>query len=212
MKRCAAVVVQGLLLVAGVHLRHALRTPSIDYVGLAIASAASAAGVPGPGEPVLIAEAIFAARHDLDISLVVVVAWFGATVGGVVGWLIGQRFGRRVLTIRGPLHAMRVRAVTRGEAVFARRPVLAVILTPSWVAGILRVRASVYHPANALAAALWAAPLGLGAYYAGPPVVDFISDAGTAVTVALVVLVAAGAFAGLRRRHVARSRDAGEPS
>ena len=70
---------------ASVH-RH-FHGPAVDYVGLAAAAGASWAGVPGPGEPVLIAAAVYAARHRLDITEVLIVAFVAAaSVGSSVGW------------------------------------------------------------------------------------------------------------------------------
>ena len=56
-------------------LHHHFHGPPIDYGALAAAAAASWIGVPGPGEPVLIAAGVFAAQHRLDIVSVLVVAW-----------------------------------------------------------------------------------------------------------------------------------------
>jgi membrane protein DedA with SNARE-associated domain len=173
------------------HIQHRLKGPPVDYVGLAAAAAASWAGVPGPGEPVLIAAAVFAARNDLDIASVIVVAWLGAMVGGIVGWLVGLKGGRAVITARGPLRAARISAVARGERIFASHPVLAIYLTPSWVAGINRPRASTYLIVNAVSCAAWAVGIGLGAYLIGPAVVDLVNDVGL-VTGVIVLAVLAG--------------------
>ncbi len=78
-------------------LHHQFHGSLLDYLGLAIAVAASWIRVPGPGEPVLIAAGVVAAKHHLDIVTVVVVAWAAATSGGVVGWLLGRRAGRAVV-------------------------------------------------------------------------------------------------------------------
>ena len=124
----------------GLHLHHHFHGPPVDYVGLAAASVASWIGVPGPGESVLVAAGIFAAKHKLDIAEVLLVAWVAATAGGIAGWLIGMRAGRAVMTAPGPLQRARQKAVERGDEIFGRVPVLAVVLTPSWIAGIHRVR------------------------------------------------------------------------
>jgi membrane protein DedA with SNARE-associated domain len=172
-----------------IHLHHHLHGPPFDYAGLAVAAAASWIGVPGPGEPVLIAAGVLAARHRLDLGEVLVIAWMSATLGGIVGWAIGLKAGRAFLTASGPLHSVRIKAVAHGERVFARYPVIAIVLTPSWVAGIHRVRSAVYMPTNAIAAALWTAGLGLGGYFVGPAVLDVFNDLGTVAAVALGVLV-----------------------
>jgi len=202
------------LLAFGLALRlhHHFHGPPIGYAGLAAAAFASWVGVPGPGEPVLITAGIFAAKHKLDIASVVVVAWFGATIGGIVGWVIGMRGGRKVLTARGPLHNMRMNALARGDDIFARYTVAAVLLVPSWIAGIHGVRTAVYLPVNALGAVLWAAGIGLGAYYVGPTIVDLVQDLGEVSVVAVVILVAAVVGGEIlrrrRRRRRARSQQA----
>jgi membrane protein DedA with SNARE-associated domain len=85
--------------------------------------------------------------------------------------------------------------------VFQRAPVAAVLLAPSWVAGIHRVSAAVYLPLNAVGAAAWALGIGLGAYLAGPPVVDLVGDAGTVLGILLVVFVVLVVGAELLRRY-----------
>lgn len=197
------------LLVLALALHHRFHGPPIDYLGLAAAAAASWVGVPGPGEPVLIATGVIAARHKLDISSVIVVAWAGATAGGIAGWLIGMKAGRTVLVSRGPLRRARLKALARGDEVFGRHPVWGVLLTPSWIAGIHRVRSRVYLPTNAAGAALWAAGIGLGAYYIGPSVVELVDDLGWITAVGLAVLIAGAVWAELsRRRRRTRRRAA----
>ena len=183
------------------HIHHRFHGPPVDYVGLAAAAAASWAGIPGPGEPVLIAESVFAARHDLDISSVIAVAWLAAMAGGIVGWLAGLKAGRAVITARGPFQAARLKAVARGEQAFARHPVLAIYLTPSWVAGIHRPPAWTYLIVNALSCAVWAVGIGLGAYFIGPSVVDFVNDLGLITGLVLLAAVAAMIGTALMRRR-----------
>lgn len=182
--------------------------PTIDYAAVAVGAFASWAGVPGPGEPLLIAAGIFAAKHKLAISPVVFWAWVGAAVGGVVGWLVGAIAGRSVVIAPGPLRRFRLSVVAKGDEVFRRFAVLAIMLAPSWVAGIHRVRPAVYLPTNAVAAALWAGGIGVGAYYVGPPIVDFVEDIGwvTASALALLVLGVVTAEVARRRRGRARRR------
>jgi membrane-associated protein len=178
-----------------------------DYLGVAAAAAASWIGVPGPGEPVLIGAGIWASRGRLDLATVLLAAWLGATIGGVVGWVVGRRAGRRLLTVRGPLHAARLRTVERGERIFERYAIVAVLLTPSWVAGINRVRPRVYHPTNALSAAVWAVGIGVGSYLAGTAVIDWVSDFGLGTSLILAALIVAAAGFELARRRGLRSRS-----
>ena len=192
-----------------VHLtHHALKGPPFDYVGLAAGSAASWIGVAGPGEPLLIAAGILAANHRLDIASVLLVAFGAAMAGGVAGWLIGMKAGRALLTAPGPLRGVRQRALAKGDDIFNRYAAVAVLLAPSWMAGIHRVRPALYLPMNAVGAALWAGGIGLGAYFAGPPVVDLVGDLGWVIGGALVALVAVAATVEFRRR---RRRAAEQP-
>lgn len=197
-----------LLLGLTLRLHHHFRGAPIDYWALGAAAAASWVGVAGPGEPVLIAAGVFAAQHRLDIVSVLAVAWTGAVGGGLAGWLLGLKGGRKLLTAPGPLLRFRLKALARGEQVFSRVPVLAVLLAPSWVAGIHGVRPRLFVPLNALGAAIWAGGIGLGAFYAGPPVLDVVGDLGWVLGGALVLAVL-GTVGGemLRRRRRSRRPD-----
>jgi len=55
-------------------------------------------GIPVPGETMLVAAAIYAgATHKLDIGMVIAAAVAGAIIGDGLGFLIGRRFGHRLL-------------------------------------------------------------------------------------------------------------------
>lgn len=179
----------------------ALTHAEVEYVGLAVGSFVSWLGLPGPGEPLLIAAGILAARHRLALEDVLVVAFAGAITGGIAGWLVGMAAGRRVLERPGPLYRARLRALERGEEVFARWPAAAVLLTFSWIAGIHRVRTGTYMLWNAVGAVTWTAGIGFGAYFVGPPVVDVVDDSGWISVIGVVGLVAAGVALEVTRRR-----------
>lgn len=195
------------LLVAFGETHHYLHGPPVDFLGVALAAAASWIGVPGPGEPVLILGGIWAAKGRLDLAELLVIAWIAATAGGVAGWLLGRHGGRALWTAPGPLHRMRLRSLERGERFFERYGILAIYLAPSWVAGIHGVPPARFLPANALSAVAWTLLVGLGAYALGPSIEDVISDIGLAGTALLVLLVALFAIGErLRRRRRAAER------
>jgi membrane protein DedA with SNARE-associated domain len=191
--------------VAGV-AHHRLHGAPVDFVGVALAAAASWIGVPGPGEPVLIAGGIYAASGRIDLVELLVVAWAAATAGGVAGWLLGRRGGRALWTAPGPLQRARLAALARGERFFDRYGLLAIYLAPSWVAGIHGVRAARFLPANAASAAIWTLLVGFGAYLVGPSIKDVVGDVGLAGAGALVVLVAVFAAGERVRRRRRRAR------
>ena len=101
----------------------------------------------------------------------------------------------------GPLRRQRLKAVERGEEVFQRLAVIAILLAPSWVSGINRAGTAVYLITNAVSAALWAVGIGLGAYYIGPAVLDVLADVGTVTAIGLVLLVLVGIGLEVRRRR-----------
>jgi membrane protein DedA with SNARE-associated domain len=186
--------------------RH-VRGPRADYAGVGLAALASWAGVPGPGEAVLVTAGVLAGRHRLDIGPVLAIAWLGATAGGIGGWLVGLKAGRTVLTAPGPLYRGRLAALRRGDRFYERFGVLAVFFTPSWVAGINGMRWTRFLPANAISALVWALVIGLGAFVVGPSITEVVSDLGLVGAIVLGGLVVAALAAGLRRRRRRGSQE-----
>ncbi len=203
----ATVVVPALHVHIHIYIHHKFHGPPFDYWALAAGAAASWIGLPGPGEPLLIAAGILAAHHKLDIVSVLLVAFAAAWAGGMFGWLVGLKAGRTVLTAPGPLHRLRHYWLSRGDEVFTRYVAIAVLLAPSVLAGVHRVRWTLYTLLNTVYAIAWSAGIGLGAYFAGPPIVDAASDLGWAFVGGLVLLVAAGVVIELRRRRHRRQHE-----
>lgn len=172
------------------HVHHRFTGPHVDYIGVGFASALSWIAVAGPGEAALIAAAIAAARHRVDLPSVILVAWFGAAVGGAAGWLLGRRFGRALMTARGPLLDRRLRMLRRGDELYTQHGLIAVYFAPSWMAGINDMGAVRFLAANSVTAAFWAVSIGLGAYWVGPSIADVLSDIGLIGLIVVGVLVA----------------------
>ena len=126
------------------------RGSGVDYIGVFLASAASWAALPGPGEAALIAAGISAAHGHLDLASVVAVAWAGASTGGTAGWIVGVKGGQELFTAPGPLHDLRLTLIARGDRFYERYGPIAVLFTPSWIAGIHDMRWSRFLPANAI--------------------------------------------------------------
>jgi len=166
----------------------------VDYVGVFLAAGVSWFTLPGLGEAALVAAGISAAHGHLDLTSVVAVAFLGASLGGMAGWLVGARGGRRLVTAPGVMHGLRLGVVARGDRFYARYGPIAVLFTPSWIAGIHNMRWSRFLIANTLSALIWAVAIGVGADLIGPSITDLVGDAGLAggiaLAVALVVFVA----------------------
>jgi membrane protein DedA with SNARE-associated domain len=188
------------LVLAALHLHHHHGVPA-DYLGIGVAAFISWLGIPGPGEATLIAAGILAAKHRLDLGIVLPAAFAGAAIGGTVGWWTSRHLGRAVMSRPGAFHQARVWAIRQGERYFRRFGILAVYLSPSWVPGILCIRGSYFLPANLVSAVVWAALWGTGAYLVGPAITDIATDVGYVGAAALVLLVLAVIAAAVARRR-----------
>jgi membrane protein YqaA with SNARE-associated domain len=112
----------------------------VGYPLLALLVGAETSGVPVPGETALIATSVLAAQGDLSIEVVIPVAAAAAIIGDNIGYVIGSRVGRRLLTRPGRGQARRLALLRRGDALFQRHGAKAVFLG-RWIGG-LRVWAS----------------------------------------------------------------------
>lgn len=210
MRPATAKLLPLLVLAATVHHHGHLhgRDAVIVYLTLALGSFESWAGVPGPGESLLIAAGILAGKGHLDLAYVLLTAFGAATVGGIVGWVFGVHAGRRVIEAPGPLLRWRQRVLEQGEEIFARYPPIAIYMAPSWISGIHHVRPAVYLPWNAICTLCWALGIGLASYFIGPPVVHFIAEEGAIAGGIFVVLIVAGVIlTWWRRRRLYASED-----
>jgi membrane-associated protein len=182
-------------------IHHRARHAGVDYLGLFLAAGASWAAIPGVGEAALIAAGIAASRGRLDLAAVIAVAWAGASAGGTSGWLLGLKGGRGLVTATGPLLRLRLSLLARGDRFYERFGAIAVLFTPSWMAGIHDMRSSRFLPINALSALAWALGLGGGAYLIGPPITEVADDFGLLGTVLVAVGIVAAVVFLLRRRR-----------
>jgi membrane protein DedA with SNARE-associated domain len=166
-------------------------------------------GIPVPGETALITAGIVASRGHLSIEAVIAVAAAAAILGDNVGFALGRRLGRRVLTAPGPLLHHRRRVVAVGEpffdrhgpkAVFLGRWVTGLRITAAWMAGVTRMSWPTFLFWNALGGIAWATSIGLLAYFVGHSAEKFIHLAGIGGAV-VVVLAGVGLWFALRLRR-----------
>jgi membrane protein DedA with SNARE-associated domain len=184
---------------------------SVGYAGLALLVGVESAGVPVPGETSLIAAAVLASQGHLSLPIVIAVAGAAAIVGDNVGYLIGRRGGRWLLTRPGRWEQSRARLLNRGEAFFERHGAKAVFLgrwvpglrvTAAWLAGTNRMRWPRFVFWNALGGITWAASIGLAAYYLGKAAAAILGAVGLAV-LALIVVVGLAVLLVRRLRRTA---------
>jgi membrane protein DedA with SNARE-associated domain len=110
-----------------------------QYLLLFLAVAASWAGVPAIGTAALGAAAVAASQRRLDLAAVIVISVIAGEVGGLGGYAIGRRWGRRLLERPGRHRAGREKMMQRGERLYARWGWLAVFVTPAIVSGTAKM-------------------------------------------------------------------------
>jgi len=175
------------------------------YLGIFALVMLGWAGIPGIGATVLGAATVAASQGKLNITAVLIVAIIAVEFGGMVGYSVGIRWGRALLSHPGPLLARRQRVLTAGEAMYAKWGRLAVFFTPCMVSGIAKMKYSQFVVWNFLAGAAYVISVGLSVYGAGKVVTgqDDLVSVGS-----LVVGIAVGAAVFLFGRRYYRRRKA----
>jgi membrane protein DedA with SNARE-associated domain len=190
-----------------------LATTALDswwqYAALFVAVTASWAGVPFIGAAATGAAGVAASQGNLVLAWVIVVTIAAGEVGGLIGYGIGDRWGRQLLERPGRHQEGRVRLVEKGEAAYARWGRLAVFVTPSIVSGTAKMQFGQFAVWNLIDSLCFAISVALSAYGVGRVATGHTS----AVDVAeLVIGLSTGAvllfvLARLHRRRKQR-RDA----
>jgi membrane protein DedA with SNARE-associated domain len=123
-----------------------------------------ALGAPLPGESAILIASGAAAAGKLDIYAVAATAFVAAVLGDNIGYLLGRKLGRPVITRYGARFGMTDAAFEKVEAVARRRGPLMVVFARfvvvlrqlnGIVAGTTRMPWPIFLVANATGAALW---------------------------------------------------------
>jgi membrane protein DedA with SNARE-associated domain len=167
------------------------------------------AGVPVPGETMLLAGAALSRYGSLKLSLVVLAAIAGATLGDNLGFFIGRRGGRALVERYGALFGMTSARLSQfdrffdrhgAKTVFVARFVTGLRVFGAILAGASRLSWSRFLFFNALGAIVWAVTFGAVGYalgYSWHTLEQWIGHSGLALLVLVGVI---GALAMLRAR------------
>jgi membrane-associated protein len=136
-------------------------------VVLFLAVAASWAGVPAIGATALGAAGAAASVGDLNLAVVIVVSTVAGEVGGLVGYAIGDRWGRQLLERPGKRQEGREKMVARGEAAYSRWGRVAVFFTPAIVSGTAKMHHGQFVVWNLLASFGFSVSVAASAYGIG---------------------------------------------
>jgi membrane protein DedA with SNARE-associated domain len=174
---------------------------NVGYMAVFALVAIETMGIPVPAETALIAAALLAHHHQMDIGTLIVVASAAAIIGDNIGFAIGRRYGRRLFVAPGPIHEHRLKVLELGEPFFAKHGPKAVFLgrwvsglriASAWLAGMNRMRWPTFVVWNALGGIAWATSVALSIYFLGSVAEHALGIVGPAAAALVVVLI--GAF------------------
>jgi membrane protein DedA with SNARE-associated domain len=181
-------------------------------------------GIPLPGETALIAAALYAgATHHFQLWEVIAVAFAAAVAGDTMGYVIGRRFGRRLLLRYGSYVGITGQRLMIGEylfrchggkIVFAGRFVALLRVLAAILAGAHRMPWPRFAIMNALGGLCWASLFAGAAYLFGDRVRQVERPIALGLLFLVALLVAAAFLAGRRYEETLakRAQQAAEES
>jgi membrane protein DedA with SNARE-associated domain len=149
---------------------------ALGYPAAGLGILIESAGVPFPGEALLLAAAAWAAARHHSIVLVVLFGFIGATAGADVGYYLGYKGGRPFVERFGSIFRIRPEHIARSELFFARHGDKAVLLARfvlglrtwgSMLAGMARMPFWRFQLFSAIGGLAWAAIVGVAGYVLG---------------------------------------------
>ncbi len=191
------------------------------YGTVALALLLENAGVPVPGETILLFASFLAySEHQLQLPWIIVTATIAATLGDNFGYMIGRRGGRPLLDRYRHVFHVPKRFVRRGERMFARygsvtiffaRFVFGMRVIAGPLAGVLRMPWRQFAFFNFLGAALWVTVISTVGYVFGrnwDTLLHFMKHFNVAVAIGAVLVIAICYFWRRRRDRDARGHGA----
>lgn len=196
---------------------------SYGYLAVALVVMAEGAGIPFPGETLLLLAAAYAGAGNLWLPGVILAAAGGAIAGDNLGYWIGRRGGAALLARYGSVLHLSPRHLERAERFFARHGAktvlfarfIAVLRTVcSLLAGANRMPYRRFVAFNAAGGTLWAVTVGLaGAAFGSqwPRLEHWVGRAGLLFALILSLVVLALLAWRWAVRHEERLRAMGAP-
>jgi membrane protein DedA with SNARE-associated domain len=175
---------------------------AIGYPAAGLGILIESAGVPFPGEALLLAAAAWAAARHQSLVLVILFGFLGATVGANLGYYLGYRGGRPFVERFGSIFHIRPEHIARSELFFARhgdkavlgaRFILGLRTWGSMLAGMARMPFWRFQVFSALGALGWAVIVGTVGYLLGNNL-PLIASIFRAIGIGGLVLIALIAF------------------
>jgi membrane-associated protein len=156
-------------------LRHAV--VEWGYWAVAAALLVENAGIPVPGETILLLASFLAySEHDLRLSWIIAVGTIAATLGDNLGFALGNYGGRRLLARYQSIFRIQRSTIEQGERLFARygpatvffaRFVFGMRIIAGPLAGVLRMPWKRFIVFNFVGAAVWVGAISSVGYFFG---------------------------------------------
>jgi membrane protein DedA with SNARE-associated domain len=186
---------------------------ALGYPAAGLGIFIESAGVPFPGEALLLAAAAWAAARHQSIVLVILFGGLGAIAGADVGYFLGHRGGRPFVERFGSLFRIRPEHIARSELFFARhgdkavlgaRFILGLRTWGSMLAGMAHMPFWRFQVFSAIGGFAWATVIGIAGYLLGSNL-SLIETIVRGIGIGgLVVLVVIAVIALLARWRAAR--------
>jgi membrane protein DedA with SNARE-associated domain len=188
------------------------------YVAIFVIITLESAGLPLPGETVLLTAAAYAgSTGNINIAVVVAIAATAAILGDNAGYWVGRRWGLPLLLRKGHLIGLDHGRLKLGQYLFRRHGGKIVFFGrftamlrayAAVLAGVNKLDARRFMAFNALGGVAWASIMGFGAYLCGRSIENVMGPVGLGLLA--FVLLGAVALWLFMRRHEARLMVAAE--
>jgi membrane-associated protein len=180
--------------------------------GLAFLETGAFVGLVAPGETAIVLGGVVAAQGEVNVALMLLVAWLAAALGDLASYWLGRRLGRSFLLSRGPRLGVTAPRLARVEGFFEQHGPKAILVgrfvgivraVAPFLAGASSMRFRAFLPWSLIGTAAWAATFTLIGYGFHE---SFSAAADTLTHAALGLAVLAAAV--LTLRHYRRARSA----
>ena len=186
------------------------------YLAIFVPLVLETAGIPFPGETILLIGAAASAHGVLQPVVVAAVATVAVIIGDNIGYCVGRYGGRRLVdrlshighVEAGVAWGERFFAVHGGKAVFLARWTAGLRIFGAWIAGMSHMEWRRFLLWNALGGVTWACTITALGYAFGNSIETVertIGRAGAIAFAVVVVIAAALALRWLHRRQKARA-------
>jgi membrane protein DedA with SNARE-associated domain len=168
------------------------------------------AGVPIPGETILLIAGYFASTGEFHLALVMLIAASGAVIGDNIGFAIGHHYGRNVLLRIGRFFFLTPKRFARMESYFedhgnktilVARFITGLRVFAALLAGASRMPWRVFVVYNVAGAILWSVVITTLGYLFGASLPLLVKWVGRSGTILLIAAIATGVVIWRVRKH-----------